>query len=115
MKIEDPVELRGEARAEAKPIRALRNFIGGKFMDGSRAFDISDPAARMHAVAYEADQQIVEAASLTCLPRTRLGRPHHARSFTRPKKPQRAIGAGGLFERMWQFLCFGDVEWSAQQ
>lgn len=24
---------------------------------------------------------------------------------------QRAVKAGGLFERMWQFLCFGDPEW----
>jgi HCOMODA/2-hydroxy-3-carboxy-muconic semialdehyde decarboxylase len=27
----------------------------------------------------------------------------------------RAVAAGGIYERMWQFLCFGDPEWSATQ
>lgn len=50
------------SRADAAP-RLLRNFIGGKFIDGGRPFDIVDPATgAVHAVAMEADAAIVDAA-----------------------------------------------------
>ena len=31
--------------------------------------------------------------------------------YTQEEVALRAIRAGGLFERMWQYLCFGDPEW----
>ncbi|WP_156680774.1 2-hydroxymuconic semialdehyde dehydrogenase [Sphingomonas profundi] len=41
----------------------LRNYIGGRFVDGGRPFDVVDPATgRVHAIAHEADQAIVDAA-----------------------------------------------------
>ena len=41
----------------------LRNFIGGRFLDGGLPFVIHDPATgRIHATAYEADRAIVDAA-----------------------------------------------------
>ena len=36
---------------------------------------------------------------------------HKAREYSPEEAKGRAITAGGLFERMWQFLCFGDPEW----
>ncbi|SKC03570.1 2-hydroxymuconate semialdehyde dehydrogenase [Rhizorhabdus histidinilytica] len=43
--------------------RRLRNFVDGRFVDGGSPFDIRDPATgRVHAVAYEADRAIVDAA-----------------------------------------------------
>lgn len=33
------------------------------------------------------------------------------RAYTAEEVRARAISAGGLYERMWQFLCFGDPEW----
>lgn len=44
-------------------ITELRNFIGGRFLDGGRPFVIHNPATgRIHATAYEADRAIVDAA-----------------------------------------------------
>ncbi|AUW60168.1 2-hydroxymuconic semialdehyde dehydrogenase [Sphingobium sp. SCG-1] len=41
----------------------LRNYVGGRFIDGGRPFDIVDPATgRVHAIAHEADKAIVDAA-----------------------------------------------------
>ncbi len=43
--------------------RSLRNFVGGVFVDGGRPFDIFDPATgNVHAIAYEADRDIVDRA-----------------------------------------------------
>jgi HCOMODA/2-hydroxy-3-carboxy-muconic semialdehyde decarboxylase len=33
------------------------------------------------------------------------------REYTPDEVEKRAVKAGALFERMWQFLCFGDSEW----
>ncbi len=33
------------------------------------------------------------------------------REYTAEEVARRAVKAGGLFERMWHFLCFGDPEW----
>jgi len=42
---------------------ALRNFVGGQFIDGGTPFDIHDPATgQVHAVAHEADRAIVDRA-----------------------------------------------------
>lgn len=35
------------------------------------------------------------------------------REYTADEVAQRAVKAGALFERMWQYLCFGDPEWLA--
>ncbi|WP_156680777.1 class II aldolase/adducin family protein [Sphingomonas profundi] len=35
------------------------------------------------------------------------------REYTADEVARRAIKAGGLFERMWHFLCDGDPEWPA--
>ena len=44
-------------------MRKLRNFVGGKFIDGGTPFDVIDPATGLvHAIAYEADKQIIDAA-----------------------------------------------------
>lgn len=49
--------------ARAHPLRQLRNFVDGRFIDGGKAFDIFNPAVgTVHAVAYEADRAIVDAA-----------------------------------------------------
>lgn len=43
--------------------RKLRNFVGGKFVDGGKPFDVFNPAnGSVHATAYEADQYIVDEA-----------------------------------------------------
>lgn len=48
---------------EPGPPRRLRNFIDGRFVDGGRPFDVKNPATgKVHAVAYEADLDIVNAA-----------------------------------------------------
>ena len=36
-----------------------------------------------------------------------------ARPYTEDQVRTRAVGSGGLYERMWQFLCHGDPEWPA--
>ncbi len=42
---------------------ALRNYVGGQFLDGGTPFDIVNPATgQVHAVAHEADSAIVDAA-----------------------------------------------------
>ncbi len=33
------------------------------------------------------------------------------RPYTAEEVQARAVSAGGLYERMWQYLCFGDPEW----
>jgi HCOMODA/2-hydroxy-3-carboxy-muconic semialdehyde decarboxylase len=35
------------------------------------------------------------------------------REYTPAEVETRAVKAGALFERMWQYLCFGDPEWQA--
>ncbi len=46
-----------------RPKRVLRNYVGGRFVEGGKPFDIVDPATgRVHAVAFEADAAIVDAA-----------------------------------------------------
>jgi aminomuconate-semialdehyde/2-hydroxymuconate-6-semialdehyde dehydrogenase len=56
------------AAAKAKLIenptrRELRNFVGGRFLDGGAPFDVFDPATgKVHATAFEADAGIVDAA-----------------------------------------------------
>lgn len=35
------------------------------------------------------------------------------REYSPHEVARRAVRAGGLFERMWQYLCFGDPEWQA--
>jgi HCOMODA/2-hydroxy-3-carboxy-muconic semialdehyde decarboxylase len=35
------------------------------------------------------------------------------REYTPAEVQVRAVKAGALFERMWQYLCFGDPEWQA--
>jgi aminomuconate-semialdehyde/2-hydroxymuconate-6-semialdehyde dehydrogenase len=48
---------------EAPALRTLRNFVGGRFIDGGRPFAIHDPATgRVHAMAHEADRAIVDQA-----------------------------------------------------
>lgn len=43
--------------------RHLRNYVGGRFVDGGRPFDVIDPATgKVHAIAYEANRPIVDAA-----------------------------------------------------
>lgn len=54
-------QLRSEEWASS--LRELRNFVGGRFVDGGQPFDVFNPATgRVHAVAYEADSHIVDAA-----------------------------------------------------
>ena len=38
-----------------------------------------------------------------------------AREYSPDEAAARAIKAGGLFERMWHYLCFGDPEWDEGQ
>ena len=58
------VDHRQKTAADAASKRVeLRNFVGGRFIDGGRPFDICNPATgRVHAVAYEADRAIVDRA-----------------------------------------------------
>ncbi len=53
-----------EANQLTRPVRReLRNFVGGRFLDGGAPFDVFDPATgKVHATAYEADAAIVDAA-----------------------------------------------------
>ncbi|WP_290438419.1 class II aldolase/adducin family protein [Sphingobium phenoxybenzoativorans] len=48
---------------------------------------------------------------LALLPARAAGRT--PREYTADEVAKRAVRAGALFERMWQFLCFGDPEWQA--
>ena len=44
-------------------VRQVRNYVGGQFVDGGRPFNVLNPAnGRVHAIAYEADRSIVDAA-----------------------------------------------------
>jgi HCOMODA/2-hydroxy-3-carboxy-muconic semialdehyde decarboxylase len=36
-----------------------------------------------------------------------------ALEFSAQEAAARATAAGGIYERMWEFLCFGDPEWEA--
>jgi aminomuconate-semialdehyde/2-hydroxymuconate-6-semialdehyde dehydrogenase len=48
---------------ELRQPRQLRNFIDGRFVDGGRPFDVRNPATGdLHAVAYEADLAMIDAA-----------------------------------------------------
>ena len=40
-----------------------------------------------------------------------LASPDSPVPYTTQEAEARAVGAGGLYERMWDFLCFGDPEW----
>ena len=40
-----------------------------------------------------------------------LATPEPPVEYTPDEARARATSAGGLYERMWDFLCFGDVEW----
>lgn len=52
-----------EPMALGSSLRLLRNFIGGKFVEGGAPFDIRDPATgRVHAIAHEANAAMVDAA-----------------------------------------------------
>lgn len=39
---------------------------------------------------------------------------HAPYEYAASEAAARAVRAGGLFERMWHYLCYGDPEWSAQ-
>jgi HCOMODA/2-hydroxy-3-carboxy-muconic semialdehyde decarboxylase len=39
------------------------------------------------------------------------GRPDEIQTYSDEEVAARATRGGALFERMWQFLCFGDPEW----
>ena len=50
-------------RPKASVTRQLRNFVGGRFVDGGAPFDVYDPATgKVHAQAFEADAATVDAA-----------------------------------------------------
>jgi aminomuconate-semialdehyde/2-hydroxymuconate-6-semialdehyde dehydrogenase len=50
-------------KAPRAGLRTLRNFVGGRFVDGGAPFDVYDPATgQVHARAFEADTAIVDAA-----------------------------------------------------
>lgn len=56
------VEAGTDREGAARPA-VLRNFVGGRFVEGGRPFDIHDPATgRIHARAFEADRAIVDGA-----------------------------------------------------
>jgi HCOMODA/2-hydroxy-3-carboxy-muconic semialdehyde decarboxylase len=46
---------------------------------------------------------------IALLPARAAGR--EPREYTTDESARRAVKAGALIERMWQFLCFGDPEW----
>ena len=47
----------------ATPLRTLRNFIGGQFVEGGKPFEVRNPATgAVHAIAYEADAAMIDAA-----------------------------------------------------
>lgn len=49
--------------ADARRPRSLRNFIDGRFVDGGKPFEVRNPATgQAHAMAFEADSQVVDAA-----------------------------------------------------
>ncbi len=49
--------------ATPPPRRQLRNFVGGRFIEGGNPFDVFDPATgQVHATAYEASREMVDAA-----------------------------------------------------
>lgn len=50
---------------------------------------------------------------LALLPATAAG--HNAREYTSEEAATRAVRAGGLFERMWHYLCHGDPEFDGEQ
>ena len=52
-----------------------------------------------------------DAARLELAVRATDGAP---REYTVEEVRQRAVKAGMLFERMWQYLCFEDEEWEGQ-
>ena len=50
-------------RSAARPLRELRNFVNGRFVEGGKPFNVYDPATgNIHAVAYEANRAIVDDA-----------------------------------------------------
>ena len=52
-----------ERKAQGARLTELRNFVDGRPVDGGKPFDVHDPATgRVHAVAFEADEAIVNAA-----------------------------------------------------
>lgn len=52
-----------EERTTQPAMREVRNFVGGRFIDGGTPFEVFDPATgKVHATAYEADREIVDAA-----------------------------------------------------
>jgi aminomuconate-semialdehyde/2-hydroxymuconate-6-semialdehyde dehydrogenase len=54
---------RSQTRPSSGAVRHLYNFVGGASVEGGRPFDVFDPATgKVHAIAYEADAAIVDAA-----------------------------------------------------
>ncbi|MEG8220516.1 2-hydroxymuconic semialdehyde dehydrogenase [Sphingobium sp. LB126] len=58
------VEPIGRPSGEPKAaVRQLRNFVGGCYLEDGKPFDVVDPATgKQHAVAYEADASVIDAA-----------------------------------------------------
>lgn len=88
-----------------------------EMMDGARAIVLSGNGAVV------AGDTIEEAAALAffledaarielaLLPARAAGL--KPREYSADEVEKRAVKAGGLYERMWQYLCFGDPEWQA--
>jgi HCOMODA/2-hydroxy-3-carboxy-muconic semialdehyde decarboxylase len=75
-------------------------------LSGNGAVIAGDTLEEAVGLSYFLEDARIE---LALLPARAAGR--HPREYTPAEVAARAIKAGALFERMWQYLCFGDAEW----
>lgn len=98
----DVALVRDDARAQA-----VAEMLGSEraiVLRGNGCVSVGETVA--HAAAHAFFLEDSARIELVLLPAG-----EQAKEYTPEEAATRATGAGGLYERMWDYLCFGDAEW----
>jgi HCOMODA/2-hydroxy-3-carboxy-muconic semialdehyde decarboxylase len=94
-----------QAAAVAEMMGAARAII----LSGNGAVTAGETLEEAAALAFFLED--AARIEMALLPARAAGR--QPREYSPAEVEARAVRAGGLFERMWHYLCFGDPEWQA--
>jgi HCOMODA/2-hydroxy-3-carboxy-muconic semialdehyde decarboxylase len=95
--------------AQAVAVAEMMGNARAIVLSGNGAVTAGDTLEEAAGLAYFLED--AARVELALLPARNAG--HSPREYTPDEVEKRAVKAGALFERMWQYLCFGDTEWQA--
>jgi HCOMODA/2-hydroxy-3-carboxy-muconic semialdehyde decarboxylase len=96
--------------AQATAVAAMMGSARAIVLSGNGAVTAGETLEEAAGLAFFLED--AARIELALLPARSIGlRP---REYTSEEATKRAVKAGALFERMWQFLCFADSEWQTK-